>query len=163
MKKYGDRSGRNRVFVALSEVVGHPRCPIMVRHILAIGQHSIRVHRFTPGWEDAYVHNHPWWFVTFVFRGGYDDIQYEEGRVVGIERMRQGMIRFRKASHQHRTLTGPRGCTTIVFTGPLLADLGEGFGFWVKGRFLTANEYRNSPYAYAACDDRYSDRGVQNA
>jgi hypothetical protein len=38
--------------------------------------------------------------------------------VVARERMRPGMLRFRPATHAHRTRVGPNGCWTVVLMGP---------------------------------------------
>lgn len=128
--------------------VGNPDCPIMKRLTIVripwLG--SVRIHRFMPNADDRDVHDHPWNFLTFVLFGHYEDRRicdacegtgrsYDEvdlyacpgcgGRgIVLRELMTVGKVRYRSATHQHITHVGPRGCLTVVLTGPVIRDWG---------------------------------------
>ena len=64
----------HRFMLVLDQTVGNPDCPIMRRWILALPWVSLRLHKFFAGKEDYVAHNHPWWFVTFVLQGTYEDL-----------------------------------------------------------------------------------------
>lgn len=73
MKREGEpapKSGR----VIPREVIGPPRCPIMIRWTLAsVRGRKLMLHHFLPNADDRDDHDHPASFWTFVLRGGYDD------------------------------------------------------------------------------------------
>lgn len=147
------------------EIIGPPACPIMHRWTLFVWEHRERanrgfkllLHHFLPNADDRDTHDHPRSFVTIVLRGSYEDLvpcrppsdggcggtgTWEcpfcdgDGLEVG-ERMRSGMIRFRSATHTHRTRVGPEGCWTLVIMGPLRRP----WGFWRLGRWWPWREY----------------------
>ncbi len=99
------------------------------------------------------THDHPSPFWTLVLRGGYDDIElcricqgtgwlddymrseWRCGRCGGkgeivAEQMRPGTLRYRPASHAHRTRT-PTGAWTLV----LMGRKRQPWGFWSRGRW----------------------------
>ena len=136
------------------EVIGPTDCPLLHRWTLAKAFGcKLMVHHFLPNADDRAVHDHPAAFVTLVVRGFYDDMapcDYPgcdgEGfllpddwrcptcRGAGVllnERMRPGMLRFRQATHRHRTKVGPRGCWTLV----LMLRKTRRWGFWLGGKW----------------------------
>jgi len=63
------------------ETIGPPECPLFYRWTLLAPRFrrrvafKVMVHRFIPNRQDADVpHDHPRPFITFVLRGGYDDL-----------------------------------------------------------------------------------------
>lgn len=131
------------------EVIGPDECPIMYRWtILSTRFGKLLVHRFLPNADDRAVHDHPRSFVTFILSGGYVDLQPcpfcarhcvhcdADGLVVG-DRLRRGAIRFRRATHQHRTRVAPNGCWSLVIMGPLVRQ----WGFWHEGKFWLWQEF----------------------
>lgn len=57
------------------EVIGPAECPIHYRRtILSSRWFKILWHRFLPNASDEAPHDHPRSFLTFVLRGGYDDL-----------------------------------------------------------------------------------------
>lgn len=76
------------------------------------GGMSLILHRFVPDFTQDDDHGHPWWFLTIVLRGGYTDTS-----VRGVDRMRFGSVRLRKADHVHRVQVHGDGCMTMVLTG----------------------------------------------
>lgn len=121
--------------IVLNEAVGNPECPIMYRTVIAIGGYSLRLHRFTPNHHDQTPHDHPWSFITLVIWGGYQNIDLSGD----VEWLRMGSIRLRRAEHAHTTVTGPRGCITVIITGRLRHP---GWGFWLGKEFYTSELYR---------------------
>ena len=159
------------------EPVGNPDCPMMHRTGFALGGKtplgrtglfSVRLHRFCPDFIDEHPHDHPWPFVTFVIKGEYDDLvprvemhcdpsngartssfPHMTGDLVVGDKMRPGKLRYRRAQHIHSTRVGPKGCTTIVVTGPVIRQ----WGFWSRGSFYSAavQAYRKR-FGTAACE-----------
>lgn len=151
----GEKAGRRpRRFLPDTEVIGPPECPILHRWTLVkLRGRKLMLHHFLPNADDRAVHDHPASFVTVVLRGYYDDMRpcgypgcdgdgimlpddwpCPRCRGTGVElneRMRPGMVRFRPATHRHRTKVGPRGCWTVVFMGPKRRR----WGFWKDGRW----------------------------
>jgi hypothetical protein len=108
-------------------LIGDPECPILKRITFKVPliPWKFRLHKFYPNTSDRDTHDHPWWFVTIVLRGGYKDVALDGT----VDNMRPGSIRFRPAHHAHKTFAGPKGCTTFVF-GP---DSFREWGFFPDG------------------------------
>lgn len=121
------------------EPLGLAECPYVYRYGIASDRlGSLRLHRWKASDDPRYLHDHPWWFITFVLRGGYYDIQ-DDG---AFDTVRAPAIRFRSAHHKHSVQVMPGGATTILLTGPKKRR----WGFWVtkangKARFLAAARY----------------------
>lgn len=47
-------------------------------------------------------------------------------KLIVVDSLRRGSVRYRKATHRHGTHVGPEGCLTIVFSGRVVRD----WGFW---------------------------------
>jgi hypothetical protein len=93
---------------------------------------SVRVHHWIHSDDKRFFHDHAWWFLTLVLRGGYTDITPN-----GRERMRVGSVRFRPANHQHWVEVDRGGCWTVLLTGPKARR----WGFWVKGKMKKSNKF----------------------
>ena len=72
--KYALRKIRKHVDVRWGERLGREECPYLRRWALLLGVCSLRVHHFLSSDDDRHFHDHPWWFVTLVLRGGYTDV-----------------------------------------------------------------------------------------
>jgi len=108
--------------------------------MVALGFCSIRVHHFYRSDDERAHHDHPWWFVTLVLKGGYTDVSDLRGsnnHVQSLDHLRPGSVRFRPALHRHTVRTDPGGVWTVVLTGPNVRT----WGFWVNGKFRKANKY----------------------
>lgn len=147
-----------------AEVIGPPECPLFTRWTLLAPRNlfKLRVHHFAPERQDGDCpHDHPWWFLTFVVKGGYDDLvtckdcdgEKVEWLLVGAgddsdwvevrcrrcrgrgiilsDRVNAPTVRFRRADYQHMTRTDERGAWTVVITGPVARD----WGFWRDGHW----------------------------
>lgn len=161
-----------------AEVIGPPDCPIMIRWTLfGRGGESpwsprlkLLIHHFLPNADDRDVHDHPRPFWTLILKGYYDDLKpctypgcNGEGFMLpddwpcpechgsGVamrERMSAGMLRFRPASHIHRTRVGPQGCWTLVLMGPLRRR----WGFWRFGEWFYWKDYERKFGFGMRCD-----------
>lgn len=114
------------------EVLGLPECPYLIRWRFESRYGSMRVHHWLGPDDDRAHHDHPWWFLTVVLRGGYVDFSDE-----GHEHLRAGQVRFRPALHRHTVVPDAGGCWTVIFTGPKSRP----WGFWLDGRFVKANKW----------------------
>lgn len=82
--------------------------------------------------DDRAFHDHPWWFLTLVLRGGYAD-----RHPGGEDRLRAGSVRIRPALYRHTVVPDPGGAWTLLITGrPRRA-----WGFWLDGKFRKANKW----------------------
>lgn len=123
------------------EHLGLPECPYVYRWRFEIrGLGSLRVHHWVGPDDDRAFHDHPWWFLTLVIKGGYTDMspsspaEYQGGHISHWDHLHVGSIRFRRALHQHTVVPDLGGCWTILVTGPRTRT----WGFWLSkgdGRF----------------------------
>jgi hypothetical protein len=122
---------RKHFGVRWGEWLGRPECPYLRRWALNLGLVSFRIHHFFRSDDDRAFHDHPWWFLTIVLRGSYDDVS-----PAGVDRLTPGSIRFRRALHRHTVTT--TGAWTFVVTGPNV----RAWGFWENGvRFRKSNKW----------------------
>jgi hypothetical protein len=119
-------------FLTWGESLGRAECPYLKRWVLNLSLFSLRIHHWLSSDDDRNFHDHPWWFLTFVIRGGYTDVN-----PLGRERVGRWSVKFRPALHRHTVEVDTGGCWTILLCGPILRS----WGFWVKEKFLKANKY----------------------
>lgn len=136
--------GRNhpRVLIKFRERLGLPSCPYLIRWRLELPFGSIRLHHWLGPDDSRAFHDHSWWFLTLIIRGGYTDSSPS-----GDESLSAGMIRFRKAEHQHTVIPRPGGAWTLLVTGPPV----RAWGFWLRGKFIKANKWFYT-YGHHPCD-----------
>lgn len=89
------------------------------------GQFSVRVHHWLGPDDDRAFHDHPWWFLTFVLWGSYEDRSPD-----GTDRLHAGSVRYRPALHRHTVVPGRHGAWTVLVTGPKVRN----WGFWRDGK-----------------------------
>jgi hypothetical protein len=128
------------------EEIGRPECPYMKRWVFQAGRFSIRLHHWRASDDPRYLHDHPWWFITIVLKGGYGDVSSPKPAEENIaenlwvrhtERLRPGSIRYRPAHHTHTVQVDPGGAWTLLITGPHSRD----WGFWVDGTWKRMRKY----------------------
>lgn len=115
-----------------AEKLGLPECPYVIRWKLELPFGSVRVHHWLAADDGRAFHDHPWWFLTLVVRGGYTDKNPD-----GDDILFPGAVRFRKALHRHTVVPFPGGCWTVLVTGPKARP----WGFWKDGKFRKANKW----------------------
>lgn len=105
---------------------------------------NIYLHKFLHDDEDRALHDHPWWFISIMLKGGYDEV------VKGNRLTRYApSIAFRQAVHAHRVVLHRvldsqivRPCWTLVITGRVVRDWGflcpQGWRHWKE--FTAYNE-----------------------
>lgn len=112
--------------------LGRPECPYMQRWVINFGVCSVRFHRWFYSDDPRHLHDHPWWYLTLVLRGGYVDVSPS-----GEDVLLPGSVRWRPAEHRHTVRVNPGGCWTLMLTGPEVRK----WGFWVKGKFKKVRRY----------------------
>jgi len=126
---------------AWRERLGLPECPYVIRWRLELPFGSIRVHHWLSNDDPRAVHDHPWWFLTFVVKGAYTDLNGPYA-----DYLKAPAVRYRPAEHQHTVFPAPGGCWTILITGRPLRK----WGFWPEGKFVKANKWFLS-YGHHPC------------
>jgi hypothetical protein len=91
-----------------------------------IGETFIRYDLIKTRWFNLYLHNliaeklhtqrhtHPWWFVAFILKGGYNEFTEATGWIW----RSPGTLLFRTASWAHNVTTDSFGMWSLVLTGP---------------------------------------------
>lgn len=149
--------------VTWGQRVGEPECPYLRRWVFNYGFGSVRVHHWTGSDDPRHLHDHAWWFVTFVVKGGYTDIHETGARCMACDGetwtystvngkcsvcddtksvrrydlLNAPSVRFRRANHAHTVQIHRDGCWTVMVTGRPLRD----WGFWVDGEFKRMRRY----------------------
>lgn len=93
---------------------------------------SIRIHHWLHSDDSRAYHDHPWPFISFIFRGGYTD-QGPTHRTIH----RAPSLVYRPARHQHWVEVHEGGCWSILITGPKVRR----WGFWIKEKFTISYRY----------------------
>lgn len=86
---------------------------------------AVRIHHIKRSDDDRAFHDHPWWYVSVILRGGYVEAQpfYSSGLYCGpIFSLREpGDVLFRRATSWHRLVIDPLvwdSAWTLFITGP---------------------------------------------
>jgi hypothetical protein len=121
----------------LGERLGRPECPLMIRWGLSTPWGELLLHHHLAPDLDA-PHDHPWSFVTFVFRGHYYDVGEDGSREI----VRAPALRRRQATHRHRVEPGPGGAWSLgawslVVAGPHVRQ----WWMYVDGARLSVTDY----------------------
>jgi hypothetical protein len=130
------------VQIKFCERLGLPTCPYAIRWRIEFPFGALRLHHWLAPDDDRAFHDHPWWFVTLVLRGGYIDRSTS-----GDDHVRVGRIRYRPALHRHTVIPNPGGAWTVLVTGPKTRS----WGFWLNGKFRKANKWF-AKYGHHPCD-----------
>lgn len=132
IKQRSDHRKVPPVQIKFREKLGLPECPYVIRWRIETPLGSVRVHHWLGPDDDRAFHDHPWWFLTFVLKGGYTDVS-----PTGRQHLRAGAVHFRRALHQHTVVPDPGGAWTFLVTGPKVRS----WGFWLNGKFRKANKW----------------------
>lgn len=110
--------------------------PYLTRWDILGNRHSswphIYLHQFHSSDRDTALHTHPWWFITFILRGGY----YERTNS-GTKWIKPWQILYRPLDWVHRVIL-KKGTEskvwTLVITGPKMQEWGflcpKGWSHW---------------------------------
>lgn len=95
---------------------------------------SIKLHKIhKPDW-DRYLHDHPWWFMSIILRGWYNE-QTNSGT------KKVGWFNFKKPKTMHRIADVSKNLWTLVITGPKIREWGfnteEGWKPWYECNYGT--------------------------
>lgn len=133
-----------------NEKLGKPECPYMCRWVFLFFGFGLRIHKWYRSDDKRFFHNHPWWFLTFVLKGGYTDVLLDtKTNKEHRDNLKLFNIRFRKASHLHYVEVPEGGAITILLTGPSQ----QNWGFWVKNRILRPLRFF-SRYGHPPCSEQ---------
>lgn len=108
---------------------------------------QIRLHNILRSDTDRHPHNHPWWYITLILRGGYreqtyipsKDGVYEHGIIKG-KWYGPGSILFRKATHLHR-LELPANATKETWTLFICGKKSNEWGFMTEVGIIPWRQY----------------------
>lgn len=114
----------------------------MRRWVIDFGAFALRLHRWEASDDTRAFHDHAWWFVTLVLRGGYTDVSPD-----GRDTLRAGSVRFRPATHRHTVEVARPGTWTMLITGAPVRR----WGFWVDGKLWKRDRYF-ATMGHHACD-----------
>jgi hypothetical protein len=132
------------VLIRWRERLGLDECPYLIRWRLEMPWGSLRVHHWLGPDDDRAFHDHPWWFLLLVVKGGYADVNPR-----GRDLLTAGSIRFRPALHRHTVVPGKNGAWTVMLTGRPVRS----WGFWRGGvKFVKANKWFLT-YGHHPCDN----------
>ena len=121
----------NRI-INWKEPLGDPACPYCYRWVLNLGLFALRLHLWVASDDARALHDHPYWFITFILKGSYEDVQEKQTEI-----MKPGTIRFRRASHRHTVKLLTPSCLSFLISGPPLRT----WGFWPNGKFVRREKY----------------------
>ena len=119
---------------------------------------AARVHQILRSDYDRHPHDHPWWYVTIILRGGYWEFTLDSRREKWLRPRWHGpgSILFRRASHFHSLELGLYGwdcdhppCWTLFITGPKRKDHDPAhscWGFLVDGVKVPSDQYLGEKY-----------------
>ena len=86
---------------------------------------NIYLHRFQEPDPGRDLHDHPWWSLSVVLKGRYEEAYADGGDVRRRTLGGFSRIRLRRPSTRHTiTRVFPGGCWTIFVTGPKLREWG---------------------------------------
>jgi hypothetical protein len=104
---------------------------------------NIYVHKFMRDDDDRALHDHPWWFVSLILKGGYFEIVPGKDKAHTAINRKAGSWAYRPATHQHRVVlhreaTGKKSaCWTLIATGRKKRT----WGFWCPKGFVPWYEF----------------------
>lgn len=135
-------------------IIGAPESPYLLRWYLVPKNRffNVYLHKFCRDDDDRALHDHPWWFISFLIWGRYDEVISDDG-TKAIYRDAPS-VAFRAATHRHRVVlprvldvdeSGKwfeyrRPAWTIVITGSRVRE----WGFWCPKGFVPWQDFCDS-------------------
>lgn len=110
---------------------------------------EMRVHRTVRSDRDRHLHDHPWWNVSILLSGGYEEVlpvaadRPTEWDNHGVERTyseirRPGDIIFREANDRHRLIIAP-GCEAVSLF--IMGPKTQSWGFYTPAGKVDFRDY----------------------
>ncbi|MUL47579.1 hypothetical protein FZI85_25020 [Mycobacterium sp. CBMA293] len=84
---------------------------------------NVYIHQFLRSDDDRALHDHPWWFVSLILKGGYTEVTEHSqrtprsGLIGGRYRWWDRTVAFRPATFRHRVELWPVPCASCNGTG----------------------------------------------
>jgi hypothetical protein len=114
---------------------------LAVRRAIASASSRSICHQFCRSDDDRALHDHPWWNLSILLRGQYDEHTISDGGVSVRTTRMAGELKFRKAKSAHRIELTHGPCWTLFLTGPRIREWGfhcpQGWRHW---RIFTAGD-----------------------
>ncbi len=132
-----------------NEPLGEKDCPYAYRWVFIVFGFSFRIHHFLRSDDKRFLHDHAWWFLTFVLKGGYTDISLNSDNVEIKDTLTRFSFRYRPALHKHYVEVPKGGCWTMLITGKPFRN----WGFWVNGKLMRPLRYF-SRYGHPPCSEQ---------
>lgn len=124
LQRWADRKMASRPF---DFRIGEPEAPYMLRWwVLPRNKlFNIYLHRVLRSDDDRALHDHPWWNVSIIVRGAYDEHTIAAGGIHIRRRRSAGSVVLRRARAAHRLEVIPGvKAVTLFITGPRLREWG---------------------------------------
>lgn len=108
-KVINNEGDNHKAGITWGQRCGLPECPYLRRWVFNFGVGSVRVHHWTGSDDSRHLHDHAWWFLTFVVRGGYTDVSCPPDRkdkladLEGLVEMWAGTLKQMHATEFPRT------------------------------------------------------------
>lgn len=126
-------------------VIGGADSPYMLRWYVIPRNpiFNIYIHKFLRDDDDRALHDHPWWFVSLILKGGYTEIVPSPDGWGNIALARNFLsLAFRRATHRHRVILRHKNgqtvpCWTLIVTGRKYRT----WGFWCPKGFVPWHEF----------------------
>lgn len=157
MKILNTRGDNRKPGITWGQWIENQDCPYLRRWVFNFGIGSIRVHHWFSGDDPRYLHDHPWWFLTFVVKGGYTDVTqkspFPEAVYVGTDEprlrdvLRAPAVRFRHSYHAHTVADVLPGTWTVLLTGKPLRD----WGFYTEKGWMRMRKFFRT-YGHHPCE-----------
>jgi hypothetical protein len=117
-------------------IIGSADNPYLLRWWLLPRNHlfNVYLHHIKRDDDDRALHDHPWWNISIILKGGYDEIT-----PTGRKLRRAGSVVFRRATTAHRLALpvingGITYCWSLFITGPRIREWGfhcpQGWRVW---------------------------------
>lgn len=128
-----------RRFLSHKEIGWHDIGEVFFRYqILKTPWFNIYLHQLdAPNWHPKGCHDHPWWFITLLLKGGYlekrkTDVKVVQGPVLLADlsyttskRRYPGQILYRAATFAHDVVTPHGRSWSLILTGKKSRDWGH--------------------------------------
>lgn len=117
---------------------------------------GLKLHIILRSDDDRALHDHPWWFITWILCGGYKEyckktsvnpVTHESLTIETVSDQKVGSLLYRPSSWMHRVeLENP--AVTLVLTGPRIRE----WGFATEKGWMDWRTYHGVPKEVVADD-----------